>query len=148
MLRGQNESRSCHALADRAASPIASHFRVVLRAPPVRVLLGPYVLSVFCKRDPLGLRGRPAGPARKPTQLCQVRMGRAPAHCAYLRRPFAVLEAVRALGPCSTVRSILHARRVSEPRFGARNNLNAIDGGEKVGRSCPKIVGLACDTFM
>jgi len=68
-------SRSCHALAESAASPIASHFRVVLRAPPVRVLLGPYVLSVFCKRDPLGLRGRPGGPAQKPSQLCQVRMG-------------------------------------------------------------------------
>ena len=68
-------SRSYHALTGSAASPIASHSRVVLRAPPVRVLLGPNVLSVFCKRDPLGLRGRPAGPARKPSQLCQLRMG-------------------------------------------------------------------------
>ena len=55
-------------------------------------------------------------------------------HRAYLRRPFAVLDAVRAPGPCSTVRSALRARRVSEPRFAARSNHNSMDCG-KTGRS-------------
>jgi len=55
-------------------------------------------------------------------------------HRAYLRRPFAVLDAVRALRLGSTVRRGVRARRASAPRFGTRNNLNAIDCG-KIGRS-------------
>ena len=47
-------------------------------------------------------------------------------HRAYLRRPFDVSDAVRALRSGST--------RVSELRFGPRDNLNAIDCG-KIGRS-------------
>jgi hypothetical protein len=42
---------------------------------------------------------------------------------AYLRRPFAVLDAVRAPRLGSTVRKVLRARRASAPRFGTRNTL-------------------------
>jgi len=55
-------------------------------------------------------------------------------HRAYLRRPFDVSDAVRALRSGSTVRSAIHARRVPELRFGARDNPDAIDCG-KIGRS-------------
>ena len=77
--------------------------------------------------DPLGLR-------RSHRNCVRFEWAERQPHRAYFGRPLAVLDAVRALGPCLTVRSALRARRVSEPRFGARNNHNSIDCG-KTGRS-------------
>jgi len=117
----------CHAFAELTASPIASRFRVLLRAPPMRVLLYPYILSVFCERDRLG-------PTDRAEVIAIFEWSERQAHRAYLSRPFAVLDAVRAVRTCSTPRRALRARRVPEPRFGARNNLDATDCG-KTGRS-------------